>query len=125
MVLWDRSRAGCLYGTLIALTIQGMTPDPQDLTSHSISRILQSILGCVTPGAADHAPPADDATDEICTPASAATRPSACDRAEGPSPPHRLVPFPATSDADSPRLQSPREATSTRRRLASLGRFTC
>src|SRR4051794_33305643 len=107
MVQWPRSRAGCLYGALIALTIQGMTPDPQDLTSHSISRILRSILGDGIPAAADEAPPADDATDEVCTPASAAVRLAARECTARPSPPRLLLPFPRTSDAGSPCRPSP------------------
>src|SRR4051812_21644736 len=99
MVAWAGSRAGCLHCALIALTIQGMTPDPRDLTSGSISRVLRSILGDGTPAPADEPPPADDATDELCTPASAAARVAARGRADDPSPPPLLLPTRRTTRA--------------------------
>jgi hypothetical protein len=111
---------------LIALAIQGMTPDARDLTSCSMSRILRSILSDGNP-AADGAQPGDDAPDEnpdeVCTPAAVVGRMSVrVDRAST----SRQIPLsPRMPEASRPRRRSPREAATTCRRLASLCRFTC
>ena len=129
MVQWPRFRARCLHFALIALSIQGITPDSRDLTSGSISWILRSILNDGIPAAADDAAPGDDAPDEtpddVCTPASADVRIGARVRIAHPYPPYpvRLVPFKLA--AALARTRSPRDAAATCRRLASLCRFTC
>ncbi len=129
MIPWRRSRARCLYCALIALAIQGITPDHQDLASGSISRILQSIGYDIASGMADEATPGADAPDEkpdeVCIPAPASVRLATRGRVNGPpiAPGAPLAPcMPAKGP---PRPHSPREAATTCRRLASLCRFTC
>ena len=95
MVWSPHFRVWCLHYALIAMSIQGMTPDPRDVTSSSITRILRSILGDGSPAAAGEVPLGDDTTDEkpneVCTPASAAIRLAARVVADGPSPPHPIL----------------------------------
>ncbi len=121
-----RTRAWCLRCALIALAIQGMTPDPEDLTSGSISRILRSIASDSIPPTGDEAPSRDDATDEVCTPdSSTGVRPITRHPIDGPGSTHRMPPSPCPSPAGLTRRPSLREPETTGRRLASLGRFTC
>jgi hypothetical protein len=129
MILWRRSRTRCLHCALIALAIQGMTPDPQDLTSSLISRILQSIWHDCVPGVADEGPRGGDASDEtpdeVCTLASACVRLAARSRVNGPPVAPGAPLAPGMPGKSPPRPHSPREAATICRRLASLCRFTC
>jgi hypothetical protein len=130
MVDSPRTRAWCLRCALIALAIQGMTTDPQDLTSGSISRILRSIASDGMPTTGDEAPPDDDTRDEkpgeVCMPGSSSgIRPITRHSIDGPCPPHRMPPSPCPSPAVLTRRPSARESATTGRRLACLGRLTC
>jgi hypothetical protein len=130
MVDSPRTRAWCLRCALIALAIQGMTPDAQDVTSGSIWRILRSIASDGIPPTGDEAPLGDDATHEkpgeVCMPASSSgVRPVTRHSIDGPCPPHRMPPSPCHSPTALTRRPSPRDAAATARRLASLGRLTC
>jgi hypothetical protein len=130
MVDSPRTRAWCLRCALIALTIQGMTPDPQDLTSGAISRILRSIASDGMPPTGDEAPPGDDATDEkpgeVCMPGSSSgVHPVTRHSIDGTGTPQRMPPSPCPSPAVLTRRPSLRVPAATGRRLASLGRFTC
>ena len=97
-----RPRATCLSIALVALAIQAITPDARDLTSFSISRILQSILSNSIATADDAAPWEDDTPDEtaddVCSPASAGTRiakrrPTSCPRLSSTATPHGDLPI--------------------------------
>jgi hypothetical protein len=118
-----------LHCALIALAMQGMKPDPQDLVSGTIARILESIPGDrMSPKAAGELPPGEDATDdtpdEICTPAS-----SSIGRVEqgrdAPASRGLRVGHSARTMASAPRHATPPLPAPSNRRLASLGRLTC
>jgi hypothetical protein len=72
------SHTTCLRIALIALSIQGVTPDSDDLTSFSLSRILLSILADSICPIDDSVPLGDEThdekPDEVCMPASAGVR---------------------------------------------------
>ena len=72
-----RPRKAYLGFALVALAIQAITPDPHDVTSFSISRILQSLLVDSLPLTDPDAPLGEDTqdekADEVCAPASART----------------------------------------------------
>jgi hypothetical protein len=74
----SRPRATCLGIVMIALAIQAITPDAHDLTSFSISRIIQSILSDSLAPAEGAAPSEDDSPDktddDVCSPTSAGMR---------------------------------------------------
>jgi hypothetical protein len=121
-----RTRAWCLRCALLALAVQGIFPDAQDLTSGSIPRILRSIASDSIPPTGDEAPSRDDATDEVCTPdSSSGVRPITRHFIDGPCPPLWMPPSPCPSPAVLTRRPSVRVPAATGRRLASLGRFTC
>jgi hypothetical protein len=59
-----RLRKNCLGFALVALAIHAITPDSHDLTSFSISRILQSFLADSLPTTDATAPLGEDTPDE-------------------------------------------------------------
>ncbi len=65
----------CLSFALVALAIQAITPDSHDLTSFSITRILQSLQADSLPPTNAAAPwgedTQDETGDEVCAPPSA------------------------------------------------------
>lgn len=125
MSQWLRPGMPWFHGALIALTIQGMTPDPATVTSGSLARILRCILDEQPWTAADAFPLGDDATDEVCTPAIDADGPAR----EGLDHPsdgrHRLALRRPAPSPDHSRLDVPRRPATACRCLAGLGRFTC
>jgi hypothetical protein len=129
MVTSSWFRARCLHCALIALAIQGMTPDPDDMTSGSISKILQSIVGDGVLSKTEKLPASKDATDdekpdEVCTPASTSARPTACERVDRPIPSRR--PERASKSRSSlTHSITLRCSTKARQLLAFLCRFTC
>jgi hypothetical protein len=129
MVQWPSSRIRWLHGALIALAIHAMTPDPQDVTSGSITRILQTILSDRIPTAVDESPSGDDTTgekpDEVCTPTSPATHPAEHDRGRAPYLRQRVLLSARTLASSRALLAFPHGSAATARRLAGLGRFTC
>jgi hypothetical protein len=95
-------QTACLGVALIALAIQAITPDSHDLTSFSISRILQSILSDSIAPTDDAAPSEDDTPDEkaddVCSPASAGARvatrrPTSCPRPHSKATPRGELPI--------------------------------
>jgi hypothetical protein len=129
MLQWSYSRIGWLHCALIGLAIHAVTPDPRDLTSGSIARILRSIVSERIPTAADPSAPGDDTADEkpddVCTPAAPAARAAERDRSSSPSRRQRILLSARTRAWKSARLPYPGGSAATGRRLAGLGRFTC
>ena len=114
---------------LIALTIHGMTPDPWDVTSISLTKVLPCILVNRIPTTADRPPSGADATDEkpdeVCTPACSAANPAAQGSALVPRRRHRVAHSPLAIASRHPHLSGTLDPVDTDRRLASLGRLTC
>jgi len=129
MVQWPSSRIRWLHGTLIALAIDAVTPDSQDVTSGSITRILQTILSDRIPTAVDGSPSGDDLTgekpDEVCTPTSPSTHPAQHNRGSSPYLRQLVLLTARTLASNRALLAFPHGSAATARRLAGLGRFTC
>lgn len=129
MAQWPCPRFPWLHCALISLTIHGMTPDPRDVTSGSITRILRCIVSRGVASAACESPLGDDATDEkpdeVCTPASSASGAAERCRRDSSYRRHRVSPLARTFATAQPWFGSSHPAVQTGRRLAALGRFTC
>jgi hypothetical protein len=65
-VMSQRFRLGksCLGFALVALAVQAITPDPHDLTSCAIARIIQSLQSDALPPKGTTVPPGADLQDE-------------------------------------------------------------
>jgi hypothetical protein len=128
-----RLRVTSLGFTLIALAVQAITPDPHDMTSFSILRILRSLrvdslppTDAATPSNED--PQQDENADEVCEPSWAGAQITA----RRPTIGSRRLPREATrhrpSAGHSPSLHRPRRPGATARTgdlMLILCRLTC
>jgi hypothetical protein len=129
MVHWPCPKFSWPHCVLIALTIHGMTPDPRDVTSGSIARILQSILIQEISTVHGESPRGEDGTnekpDQVCTPASSGAVMAEGRCRDSSDRQHRVSPSARTLATAHRRCGSSHRAVQTGRRLAALGRFTC
>ena len=77
----------CLHFLLIAIAIQGVTPDPQDLASNNCLRLFCPALGDPNALADD-----DGMPDDVCVPAASEIESLLHGRSESLDPPCRMCP---------------------------------
>lgn len=123
-----KPRGAFLRTLLIALTVQGVTPDPHDLASRSLIGLFFAQADDRDSGLGDDAPTGDHDPDEVCSPATPSSLTirgaSGCMRLAGLVPSGRDVPpipLPRQPLPSARWLKAPAEADL----LHSLCRLTC